>query len=210
MASLRVIISIVFFLSLLFVPSTRAADSISITAQPAFTQVRPCVQNCLFCGEYWLINCPNHADGLNNILSAGIHSIYCREDLRSTASSYLTSCIASISGCSNTIDVGDGISLYNGYCKIDGAELEILPSVDASTTKEDPVTTTPTRKPSIETITAPTSTPPPDTVTLDASPGSTPTVVVYTTVIDGSSRRVTITSEWLLCLIALSIVTSIC
>jgi hypothetical protein len=130
--------------------------------------------------------------------------------LQSTASSYLTSCIASISGCSNTIDVGDGVSLHNGYCKIDGAQLEILPSVEASMMREDPVTTTPIRKPSTETVIAPTSTPPPDTVTLDASPGSTPTVVVYTTLVDGSSRRVTVTREWLLCLIALFTITGMC
>lgn len=81
MTSLRSVLSVITHIILVgIVHQTQigeAASTVSIISQPAFSSVRPCVQHCMFCGEYWLINCPGGAIGLNNFLSDnGSDSLY--------------------------------------------------------------------------------------------------------------------------------------
>ncbi|EXJ58513.1 hypothetical protein A1O7_05939 [Cladophialophora yegresii CBS 114405] len=183
---LALIIQIILVFTTSCIQTSQADSTVSITAQPAFSSVRPCVQHCIWCGEYWLINCPGSAIGLNNVLSAGLDSLFCRTDLQSTASSYLTSCI--YSGCTtNTVDLQDGLSLYNGYCHIDGASLNDYPTLTSSSKSP----TTSQTAPSADTKTAttlttvdgnPSSTSDSSRATSEASPGNTPTTVVTSTV----------------------------
>jgi hypothetical protein len=111
----------------------------------------------------------NYDNGVCNVLQCNdLDAIYCRPDLQSEASSALTSCINEYC-TTNAVDISSGIALYNGYCGINGATLEnYLPTTGAS-----------------------------GTTTLMAAPGSTPTVVIYSTVVSGSSTIATRTSEWL-------------
>ncbi|OCT51484.1 hypothetical protein CLCR_08864 [Cladophialophora carrionii] len=178
---------IILIFATLRIQTSQAESTVSITAQPAFSSVRPCVQHCIWCGEYWLANCPGSAIGLNNVLSAGLDSLFCRTDLQSSASSYLTSCI--YSGCTtNTVDLQDGLSLYNGYCHIDGASLNDYPTLTSSS--ESP-TTSPKSGSSADTETSttlttvdgnPSSPSESSRATSEASPGNTPTTVVTSTV----------------------------
>lgn len=49
-------------------------------------------------------------------------ALFCRTDLQSSASSYLTTCINS-QCTTNSIDLSDALSLYNGHCGFNGASL---------------------------------------------------------------------------------------
>jgi hypothetical protein len=168
---------------------TQADGPISIQSEPAFGSARPCGQNCLYCGQYWLVNCD--ATPLLDVLSCvDLDSCYCRTDLQSSASSYLTSCIAS--GCSgNTVDIATGISLYNGYCHIDGATLDNYPTPTGAATvvETSALSAAPGNSPIVVVY---------STVTLPAAPGTTPTVVVYSTVISATSTVLSLTSKWFL------------
>jgi hypothetical protein len=145
-----------------------ADSTISIIQQPAYSQVRPCVQPCLLCTEYWLQNCPGGAIGLGNVLSCDdLDAIYCRTDLQSSAFSYLTTCLNSM--CSeNAVDVSDGFSLYSGYCHVDGATLDNFPTTGVAGGAGN---------------------------TGAAAPGSTPTIITTSTVISGSLTVPTTFSE---------------
>jgi hypothetical protein len=174
--------NLIFVLTIALDQSSEAASTVSITAQPAFSSVRPCVQHCMFCGEYWLVNCPGSAIGLNNVLSDnGLDALYCRTDLTSTASSYLTSCI--YSGCAtNTVDLEDGLSLYKGYCHIDGASLDNYPTLTSTTSSSTTHPTgavTSTKVVTVEGQSSSASNPSPTESKL--SPGNTPTIVVTST-----------------------------
>jgi hypothetical protein len=162
----------IFLASSLITPVT-PDGSVTITNEPYYSLLRPCAQQCMWCGQYWLQNCP--ALGINNILTCGLDSCYCRTDLQSSALSYITSCV--LSGCSgDSVDLTQGLSLYSGYCSIDGATLDNYPAA--------------------------TSTLPAGTTTLAASPGTGPTVLVVSTDIPyySSSIRTAVTSEWVLIL----------
>jgi hypothetical protein len=160
-------------------PFARAANpSISIQNQPAYSGVRPCVQDCLYCGEFWFANCLGGNPGLNNFLSAqSLDALYCRSDLQSSASSFLTGCMDSLCDA-NSVDLSDGISLYNGYCSIGGASLNNYPTTTLGGG---------------------------GTITLSASPGSAPTVVIYSTVISGSTRITISSCEWSWYLVVLGV-----
>lgn len=161
-------IYIAFFLS---TTPANADATVSIANQPAYSRLRPCAQPCIWCGEYWLINCPGGAVGINNALTCnGLDSCFCRTDLQGSAASYLTTCINSQCN-TNDVDVSAGVSLYDGYCGVDGATLDNYPTTGTAAV---------------------------GTTTLTATPGGTPTVVVYSTVLAGSSTVVTSTSKWTL------------
>lgn len=187
MAPLRSRACIIFHLPLVFfgvlLPMTHADGTVSIANQPAVQRARPCVQNCLWCGEYWLLNCAggiNGAIGIVNILSCNnLDSCACRTDFESSISSYLTTCVNTQCNA-NTNDLSTAVSLYNGYCGIGGATLDNYPATTAAVA---------------------------GTTTLAATPGSTPTVIVYSTVISSSSKFATTMSKWpLMIAVALVIV----
>jgi len=175
MAPLRSHGCIIFHLLIFFcilLARTHADGTVSIANQPAVTRARPCVQACLWCGQYWLINCAggaNGAIGIGNIVSCNnLDSCVCRTDFESSISSYLTTCINAQCNA-NTNDLSTAVSLYNGYCRIDGATLDNYPATTAAVA---------------------------GTTTLAATPGSTPTVIVYSTVISSSPKLATTMSKW--------------
>lgn len=116
-----------------------------------------------------LVNCPGGAIGLNNALGCNdLDSCFCRTDLQSSAVSYLTTCINS--QCStNAIDVSADVSLYDGYCGVDGATSDYYPTTTAVSV---------------------------GTSMSAATPGSTPTATIYRTVVIGSATVATSTTEW--------------
>ncbi|PMD67365.1 uncharacterized protein K444DRAFT_606308 [Hyaloscypha bicolor E] len=149
-------------------PKTHADGTVSLQLAPAFSSVRPCVQNCIdgdgfggcCAGVLGLIGCNN------------LDSCFCRTDFESSVSSILTSCI-NVQCNTHEIDLSAGVSLYNGYCGIDGATLNNYPTSSSANQVAG-------------------------TTTLPVSPGSTPTVVVVSTATStsGSSTLATSMSEW--------------
>ena len=125
----RAFLFTLLLLSTSFLQTTQADSTISIGAQPAWSSVHPCVQECLSCHS----DCQASAGGLNWFLSAqNLDSLYCRTDLQSSASSYLTKCLNSLC-TTNAVDLQDGTWLYNGYCHVNGATLDNSPPLTAST-----------------------------------------------------------------------------
>jgi hypothetical protein len=107
-----------------------ADPTISIFEQPAYLRQRDCVKLCYRCTT----PCPV-VHGVIGCGGAPYDTCFCRDDLRSSASSFITSCIDY--RCSGAkVDLSSALSLYNGYCHLDGAILgnAIIPSTDAITT----------------------------------------------------------------------------
>jgi hypothetical protein len=106
----------------LFSPFVRAdlVGTFSLPAQPAYSSLRVCAQNCInfgLDGGYLNDNTPDLAVFLNcggpfNIENACI----CRSDLISSGSSYLTSCASK--ECTNSIDASSAAALYVSYCSV--------------------------------------------------------------------------------------------
>lgn len=180
MATMPMILSAIshflILLSIFSLPGTYADGTVSLTNEPAFSSVRNCVQDCLNCNEYWYQNCPGGAIGILYFLTCNnLDSCFCRTDFESSVSSYLTSCINE--QCStHDIDLSAGMSLYNGYCGFGGATIDNYPGQPTSNSPNTIAGTT----------------------TLPASPGSTPTAVVFSTVTATSdSSKLSISmSEW--------------
>lgn len=72
----------------------------------------------------------------------------CRNDLWSIASSFFTTCISTRCGTTVTNDLASALSLYNGYCHIDGTTLQndILPQSTAVVAKTTTQVSHPTLK----------------------------------------------------------------
>lgn len=148
-----------------FLPKTHADGTVSLQVAPAFSSVRPCVQFCIGGCQ----GCP----GILGFLQCNnLDSCFCRTDFESSVSTYLTSCI-NVQCSTHEIDLSAGVSLYNGYCGIDGATLNNYPTSSSANKVAG-------------------------TTTLPVSPGSTPTVVVVSTATStsGSSTLATSMSEW--------------
>ncbi|KAK6537171.1 hypothetical protein TWF694_011368 [Orbilia ellipsospora] len=62
---------------------------------------RPCMTNCLY-----------YLAGNNGC--ANIDQCVCRLDLQPQITSYISSCVSN--GCSNTVDIQSGVSIYQAYC----------------------------------------------------------------------------------------------
>lgn len=181
------------FLGIILTWSLRAIcdSSVSIANVQPYLDQRYCVRDCLWSGE--LSNLQGFLDCSDPILNG----CYCRDDLASSASSYITSCVNG--GCaSNTPDVVRAISVYNGYCSSAApATNTVTPTADdsgATTTLR--VTATPTVNDSGATTTVlVTATP-----TIDDSRATT-TVQVETTVSNSpstdSGTRSQVSSEYL-------------
>ncbi len=102
--------------------------NLSIQSQPAFTNQRACLKNCLWCGQYWEQNCDAEplAGAIGCYYSDQIDACYCATVLQSSASSYITACV--LSGCNGDQSaVSTAQSIYNGYCRI-GLDPEQLPA----------------------------------------------------------------------------------
>lgn len=105
----------IFFHLLCYAPFNMAAGStISIQDDPAYLDLRECVRSNLYCGL-----CTGDGDDLRVDLdckSSESNICYCRLDLASSISSYLSSRV--ITDCNyGTVDVVAMISLYDQYCE---------------------------------------------------------------------------------------------
>ena len=107
-------------------------STVSIMSAQPYLEQRSCVQFCL-----WH---PGENDDLAPFLdctSPWLHSCYCRNDLASSASSFLTSCVNQ--GCpSHSEDFRRAVSVYDGYCSSNA------PATNAATPTNDGVVTTAT------------------------------------------------------------------
>jgi len=94
-------------------------ESITLFTQPAFIRQRDCVKLCFICTT----SCPT-VWGEVGCGDAAIDACVCRNDLWSIASSFFTHCISTRCGTTVTNDLASALSLYNGYCHVDGATLQ--------------------------------------------------------------------------------------
>lgn len=104
-----------------------ADSTITIDQAPAFTSLRGCAQQCLYCPT----TCGANFFYFSGDLGANIgcqqgkvttphyyDSCFCRRDLASSASSYLSSCVT-LSCSTQTADVTAAVGLYDQYCGFD-------------------------------------------------------------------------------------------
>lgn len=104
-----------FSLVLLLIPLATTTDTISI-AQYSGLQQRNCVYTCI-AGS----GPGGHPDLQCAIGCQNANSCLCREDLRPTASSYLSSCIyTDFPSCSDAPDYSAAVSVYDNYCGFTG------------------------------------------------------------------------------------------
>ena len=169
--TLRVLLFDVIFVTL-FIPTSAALNSnvVSIQSEPYYQQQRDCAQGCLYT--------EHDTFGIDEYLGCSspvLNDCYCRNDLASSASFYLTSCLTSNS-CTAISDLPMAVSAYNVYCQAVSAEdgiaatsattsallgnngisqtTTLAPNLSPTVASTDPVA-------SFDTITsAPTSTPP--------------------------------------------------
>ena len=103
------------------ITSMPAAGAVSIQSGSDFSTQRGCLKECLYCvdcsSNFWVF------DGdLGQFISCGHHDYYlnscfCRTDLASSATSYLSSCV--FSKCSSaSVDVVSAVDLFTSYCRI--------------------------------------------------------------------------------------------
>jgi hypothetical protein len=159
--------SLLFYLLIriviIFAPCHAQTDSISIYDQPAYKRQRGCLKHCYDCNGCALMDFL----GCGNAL---FDSCFCRANLAFSASSFLTSCINT--ACSSApSDLNSAVSIYNGYCHINGAILDnaVVTSTVADTTALAGEEVTATLAP----------------LTRGGSPAA-PTVVVVTAIYTGS------------------------
>lgn len=120
---------------ILFVPTfVDAESSISLDALPAYTVLRECARECLYCPKCLFvmdvgskIGCGENGD------PPYFDSCFCRSDLAPSASSYLTSCIRR-SCSSQPADITSAVSIYDDYCSFDR---EAVPTATPTTTARD-------------------------------------------------------------------------
>jgi hypothetical protein len=99
-------------ISLPFIHLVHSASTVSIVSDSGYVGERTCAQNCVWHvgGSDDLITflgCSN-SEGWQN-------ACYCRSDLQSSASSFLTSCVNK--ACStNPADLATAVSVYSTYC----------------------------------------------------------------------------------------------
>lgn len=143
-------------------------STVSIASVQPYLDQRYCVRDCLWSGF------DNNLESFLGCPDPYANNCYCRDDLASSASSYITTCVNG--GCSsNTPDVVRAMSVYNGYCS------SAAPAVNTATpTVDDSGITTTIR------VTA--------TPTVDDS-GATTTVQVKTTVSNSPSTDSGTTSQ---------------
>jgi len=101
-----------FSLVLLLIPLATTTDTIPIAQYSGLSQQRNCVYTCIAGsgpGGYPDLQCAIGCQNANSCL--------CREDLRPTASSYLSSCIyTDFPSCSDAPDYSAAVSIYDNYC----------------------------------------------------------------------------------------------
>jgi hypothetical protein len=117
LAALRVLLFNVIFTTL-FILTSAALDSnsVSIQSQPYYQQQRDCAQGCLFT-DHDIV-------GIDIYLGCqypALNDCYCRNDLASSASFHITSCLTANS-CTATSDLPIAVSAYNNYCQSVSAE----------------------------------------------------------------------------------------
>jgi hypothetical protein len=118
---------IVYILAYTLFPQQRLVQgdaTVTITAAPAYSQQRPCARNCFV----WV-----YVAGVNTILPlAGNlgcdlntleNGCFCRSDLESQATSFLSDCVSSTCSGSTAVDIQTAQSIYLDYCSSNGYTL---------------------------------------------------------------------------------------
>lgn len=101
-------------------------SSVSIVSAEPYINQRSCVQQCIYH--------PGVNDDLAPFIGCNppLNACYCRADLASSVSYFLTSCVNE--GCSShSADISLAISVYNGYCRSNApATNAAIPTVDGA------------------------------------------------------------------------------
>ncbi|OCL00702.1 uncharacterized protein K441DRAFT_650126 [Cenococcum geophilum 1.58] len=136
-----------FLLVLLLIPLA-TTDTISIAQYSGLLQQRNCVYTCIVgsgLGGHQDLQCAIGCQNANSCL--------CREDLRPTASSYLSSCIyTDFPSCSDAPDYSAAVSIYDNYCNLtEPATVIVTPTSTSAlnTAVNDVVTVTTTGGPTV-------------------------------------------------------------
>ncbi|KAJ9644138.1 hypothetical protein H2199_004006 [Coniosporium tulheliwenetii] len=109
----------------------------TLTNLDAYVDLRSCAKGCF----YW--SGINH-DKVGDELSCGkpaLNSCYCRSDLQSVASAFLSKCVSS--ACSgNRNDMTSAVDLYGGYCTNAGFLAGVPAATPAQTSTDSPAMAT--------------------------------------------------------------------
>lgn len=96
----------------LVLPST-LAQSVTISQMPAFDESRDCIRYCLYNG----LGAYGAWGNLPGFLGCDSSSCVCEENLRLTASSWLSSCLYTLhSSCADDIDYRSALQIYDNFC----------------------------------------------------------------------------------------------
>lgn len=122
----EILFSLISFVISISLAQSDQTQSQSINQQSVFSSQKPCAQSCF---EYNNLGCST--DALGGALGcqapfcsnqfAATNNCYCRTDLQSVATSYLSSCVNK--GCTvgdSSIDISSAISIYGSYCSANG------------------------------------------------------------------------------------------
>lgn len=106
-------VSLVYFFLCLYFPLASASNSISITGQSQYNELRGCAKNCL-----WGFPVKGDLPTRLGCTSPYLDQCFCRADAPARASSILSDCVTS--ACTDiktpTVDVSSAIAVYDGYC----------------------------------------------------------------------------------------------
>jgi hypothetical protein len=113
--------------ALLFASTILAATNVSVLGSTPYNNQRECVKECI-----WHVGVDDDLIIALGCSPPWVNECYCRTDLAVTASSFLTSCVASrCTEPATGVDIGLAVSVYDGYCS--SAETP-NPNVAAATT----------------------------------------------------------------------------
>ncbi|KAF3909971.1 hypothetical protein ABW20_dc0107420 [Dactylellina cionopaga] len=147
--------------------------SVTITSLDSYQSARACLQACVYTTPYiyglvYGIACSPAAG------SVALNNCYCRSDLRSSATSFLSKCVGP--RCNSAqVDIDQAINIYDEYCAAVGG------SGLTSSIADEPTTTPPNANESTESQPGSTQ-PPPESSTPESSNRNAPspaTVTIY-------------------------------
>lgn len=118
-----------------------SAQTVSIGKDTALTEVRGCVSRCVTYNDFL-----GYIHGIQYYLDCQKDGCLCRDQLRSSASFYFSSCIFTDNpACADSSDYADAVSIFDEYCHFT-APASTTVSIETSTTTYPSATTAHTPK----------------------------------------------------------------
>ncbi|KAK3393521.1 hypothetical protein B0H63DRAFT_458409 [Podospora didyma] len=114
-----------------------AAGSVSIASYSGFSGRRACVKDCLWHQQDAASDATLTATAAADLIAAigcsppWVDACYCLPEQASTASSFLSSCVANRCDAKTIAAVTSAIELYRGYCSAVGSPIPVVASITA-------------------------------------------------------------------------------